>query len=83
MLSTVLYYELDMKVPNPVGITVYLLTSGLGHLRCLVPYEDGGRRRGLVVGVTWSTVARQVVGSNLPPARTQTTLTFPQWSMTG
>ena len=36
MLSTVLYYELAMKVPNPVGITVYLLTWGLGHLRCLV-----------------------------------------------
>ena len=26
MLSTVLYYELAMKVPIPVGITVYLLT---------------------------------------------------------
>ena len=25
-----------MKVPIPVGITVYLLTWGLGHLRCLV-----------------------------------------------
>ena len=37
MLSTVLYYELAMKVPIPVGITVYLLTWGLGHLRCLVP----------------------------------------------
>ena len=36
MLSTVLYYELAMKVPIPVGITVYLLTWGLGHLRCLV-----------------------------------------------
>ena len=38
MLSTVLYYELGlaMKVPIPVGITVYLLTWGLGHLRCLV-----------------------------------------------
>ena len=41
MLSTVLYYELAMKVPNPVGITVYLLTWGLGHLRCLVIYEAG------------------------------------------
>ena len=29
MLSTVLYYELAMKVPIPVGITVYLLTWGL------------------------------------------------------
>ena len=38
MLSTVLYYELAMKVPIPVGITVYLLTWGLGHLRCLVIY---------------------------------------------
>ena len=36
MLSTVLYYELAMKVLIPVGITVYLLTWGLGHLRCLV-----------------------------------------------
>ena len=36
MLSTVLYYELAMKVPIPVGITVYLLTWGLGHLRRLV-----------------------------------------------
>ena len=36
VLSTVLYYELAMKVPIPVGITVYLLTWGLGHLRCLV-----------------------------------------------
>ena len=36
MLSTVLYYELAMKVPISVGITVYLLTWGLGHLRCLV-----------------------------------------------
>ena len=36
MLNTVLYYELAMKVPIPVGITVYLLTWGLGHLRCLV-----------------------------------------------
>ena len=36
MLSTVLYYELAMKIPIPVGITVYLLTWGLGHLRCLV-----------------------------------------------
>ena len=36
MLSTVLYYELAMKVPIPVGITVYILTWGLGHLRCLV-----------------------------------------------
>ena len=35
MLNTV-YYELAMKVPIPVGITVYLLTWGLGHLRCLV-----------------------------------------------
>ena len=41
MLSTVLYYELAMKVPIPVGITVYLLTWGLGHLRCLVYPEDG------------------------------------------
>ena len=42
MLSTVLYYELAMKVPIPVGITVYLLTWGLGHLRCLVDksFED-------------------------------------------
>ena len=39
MLSTVLYYELAMKVPIPVGITVYLLTWGLGHLRCLVLIE--------------------------------------------
>ena len=39
MLSTVLYYELAMKVPNPVGITVYLLTWGLGHLRCLVLHD--------------------------------------------
>ena len=39
MLSTVLYYELAMKVPNPVGITVYLLTWGLGHLRCLVLHK--------------------------------------------
>ena len=39
MLSTVLYYELAMKVPIPVGITVYLLTWGLGHLRCLVNCE--------------------------------------------
>ena len=39
MLSTVLYYELAMKVPNPVGITVYLLTWGLGHLRCLVMFN--------------------------------------------
>ena len=39
MLSTVLYYELAMKVPIPVGITVYLLTWGLGHLRCLVLKE--------------------------------------------
>ena len=38
MLSTVLYYELAMKVPIPVGITVYLLTWGLGHLRCLVNF---------------------------------------------
>ena len=29
VLSTVLYYELAMKVPIPVGITVYLLTWGL------------------------------------------------------
>ena len=28
VLSTVLYYELAMKVPNPVGFTVYLLTWG-------------------------------------------------------
>ena len=41
MLSTVLYYELAMKVPIPVGITVYLLTWGLGHLRCLVIYIPG------------------------------------------
>ena len=41
VLSTVLYYELAMKVPIPVGITVYLLTWGLGHLRCLVhPKSD-------------------------------------------
>ena len=40
MLSTVLYYELAMKVPIPVGITVYLLTWGLGHLRCLVMSES-------------------------------------------
>ena len=40
MLSTVLYYELAMKVPIPVGITVYLLTWGLGHLRCLVIYNS-------------------------------------------
>ena len=39
MLSTVLYYELAMKVPIPVGITVYLLTWGLGHLRCLVIFN--------------------------------------------
>ena len=39
MLSTVLYYELAMKVPIPVGITVYLLTWGLGHLRCLVLFK--------------------------------------------
>ena len=39
MLSTVLYYELAMKVPIPVGITVYLLTWGLGHLRCLVVHN--------------------------------------------
>ena len=39
MLSTVLYYELAMKVPIPVGITVYLLTWGLGHLRCLVSID--------------------------------------------
>ena len=45
MLSTVLYYELAMKVPIPVGITVYLLTWGLGHLRCLVLYwyDQGGK----------------------------------------
>ena len=42
-LSTVLYYELAMKVPIPVGITVYLLTWGLGHLRCLVFFLGGGR----------------------------------------
>ena len=41
MLSTVLYYELAMKVPIPVGITVYLLTWGLGHLRCLVIDRPG------------------------------------------
>ena len=41
MLSTVLYYELAMKVPIPVGITVYLLTWGLGHLRCLVVFVLG------------------------------------------
>ena len=40
MLSTVLYYELAMKVPIPVRITVYLLTWGLGHLRCLVYIID-------------------------------------------
>ena len=39
MLNTVLYYELAMKVPIPVGITVYLLTWGLGHLRCLVVWK--------------------------------------------
>ena len=42
MLSTVLYYELAMKVPIPVGITVYLLTWGLGHLRCLVSFHLSG-----------------------------------------
>ena len=41
MLNTVLYYELAMKVPIPVGITVYLLTWGLGHLRCLVRLWKG------------------------------------------
>ena len=45
MLSTVLYYELAMKVPNPVGITVYLLTWGLGHLRCLVKFNYGSQCR--------------------------------------
>ena len=51
MLSTVLYYELAMKVPIPVGITVYLLTWGLGHLRCLVFYtlkESGGGGQNLL-----------------------------------
>ena len=36
VLYCTMYYELAMKVPIPVGITVYLLTWGLGHLRCLV-----------------------------------------------
>ena len=36
---TALYYELAMKVPIPVGITVNLLTWGLGHLRCLVIFS--------------------------------------------
>ena len=43
MLNTVLYYELAMKVPIPVGITVYLLTWGLGHLRCLVTCRSYGQ----------------------------------------
>ena len=52
MLSTVLYYELAMKVPIPVGITVYLLTWGLGHLRCLVIYQLSRSHKGLAAGLS-------------------------------
>ena len=49
VLNTVLYYELAMKVPIPVGITVYLLTWGLGHLRCLVINNSPNKIRSCVV----------------------------------
>ena len=53
MLSTVLYYELAMKVPIPVGITVYLLTWGLGHLRCLVEKGFTGGQLAAPASVSW------------------------------
>ena len=65
MLSTVLYYELAMKVPIPVGITVYLLTWGLGHLRCLVFDMQG-------VSEASKSWGRQISGQpndTLPPPR--------------
>ena len=65
MLNTVLYYELAMKVPIPVGITVYLLTWGLGHLRCLVYIDSSSLKP--VKGVSLTSAARMLCG-HLPAA---------------
>ena len=77
MLSTVLYYELAMKVPIPVGITVYLLTWGLGHLRCLVlcifAWEIKSLRKMAIVNLyRLGLLYYPVVGNHFRPMHRQT-----------